>query len=95
MPLFVALIILFSYNMAHAANTPIGNVFCTTVGWMSGNLGVGIETIALLILGILALMGKISWQMAIIDAIGVAVLFGAAQLVAMSGAGAAAGCVIT
>jgi len=77
------------------ANTPMGNVLCTVVGWMSGNLGKGLETIMITTLGIGALLGKISWGTAMLEGIGGALIFGAAQLVEAMGAGASIGCETT
>lgn len=59
----------------------IANVLCTVVGWFTGNVGKGIATLAIIIIGVGALMGKVSWGMAIIVGIGVAVVFGATQIV--------------
>ena len=62
-------------------NTPMGNVLCTVADWFTGNTGKGLATIAVTIIGIGALLGKVSWGMAIIVGIGVAIVFGAAGLV--------------
>lgn len=39
----------------------IANVLCTVVGWFTGNVGKGIATLAIIIIGVGALMGKVSW----------------------------------
>jgi type IV secretion system protein VirB2 len=65
----------------------MGNVLCTVVRWFTGNTGKGLATIAITIIGIGALLGKVSWGMAMIVGIGVAIVFGAAQLVNTMGAG--------
>ncbi len=70
-----------------ARNTPMGNVMCTVVGWFTGNTGKGLATIAITIIGIGALLGKVSWGMAIIVGVGVAVVFGAAGIVDNMGGG--------
>lgn len=62
-------------------NTVIGNALCRVVTWFTGSTGKGIATIAIIIIGVGALMGKVSWGMAIIVGIGVALIFGAASLV--------------
>jgi type IV secretory pathway VirB2 component (pilin) len=64
-----------------AGGQTIADVLCTVVGWFTGNVGKGIATLAIIIIGVGALMGKVSWGMAIIVGIGVAVIFGAAQIV--------------
>jgi type IV secretion system protein VirB2 len=71
-----------------AGDTPMGAVLCQVVGWFTGNTGKGLATIAITVIGIGALLGKVSWGMAIIVGIGVAIVFGAAGIVnAMSGSG--------
>lgn len=65
----------------------IGRVLCTVVGWFTGPVGQGIATLAIIVIGVGALMGKVSWGMAIIVGIGVAVIFGAPTIVGELGAG--------
>ncbi len=79
--LSAAIIMMPDLSYATSANTPMGNVLCTTVGWFTGNTGKGLATIAISVIGIGALLGKVSWGMAIIVALGVAVVFGAPTLV--------------
>ena len=70
----------------------IGGLLCDVAGWFSGTVGRGIATLAIIVIGIGALMGKVSWGMAIIVGLGVAIIFGAPTLVAeLSGTGTA-GC---
>ncbi|MGE3713718.1 MAG: TrbC/VirB2 family protein [Alphaproteobacteria bacterium] len=83
----LAAVIVMVPDFAHAQNTPMGNVLCTVVAWFTGNTGKGLATIAVTIIGIGALLGKVSWGMAIIVGIGVAIVFGAATLVNTMGAG--------
>lgn len=69
-------------DMAFAQNdTPFGNIFCTVVQWFTGNTGKGLATIAITIIGIGALLGKVSWGMALIVGVGIAIVFGAAGIV--------------
>lgn len=70
-----------------SGDTPMGNVLCTVKGWFTGNTGKGLATIAITVIGIGALLGKVSWGMAIIVGIGVAIVFGAAGIVDAMGAG--------
>ena len=70
-----------------ANDTPMGNVMCTVVGWFTGNTGKGLATIAITVIGIGALLGKVSWGMAIIVGVGVAIVFGAAGIVDAMGGG--------
>ncbi len=64
-----------------STDTPLGKTLCAVVGWFTGNTGKGIATLAIIIIGVGALLGKVSWGMAIIVGLGVAVIFGAATLV--------------
>ncbi|MDX1975001.1 MAG: TrbC/VirB2 family protein [Rickettsiales bacterium] len=77
--------------LATGVNTPMGNVLCTVTDWFTGNTGKGLATIAITIIGIGALLGKVSWGMAMIVGIGVAIVFGASGIVTAMGAGAS-GC---
>ena len=61
------------------------NVLCNVVGWFTGEIGAGIATLAIIVIGIGALMGKVSWGMAIIVGIGVGVVFGAPSIVSALG----------
>lgn len=85
-------IVIFIPQAALAVDTPMGKTLCTVVTWMSGNLGKGLETIIICTLGIGAMLGKISWGAAIMEGIGCAIVFGAAQIVDAMNAGASAGC---
>jgi len=59
----------------------IGGLLCGVADWFTGSVGQGIATLAIIVIGIGALMGKVSWGMAIIVGIGVAVIFGAPTIV--------------
>ena len=65
----------------------IGNLLCNVADWFTGPVGQGIATLAIIVIGIGALMGKVSWGMAIIVGIGVAVIFGAPTIVSELGTG--------
>lgn len=79
-------------DMAAAGGT-IGRVLCNVVDWFNGPIGRGIATLAIIVIGVGALMGKVSWGMAIIVGVGVAVVFGADTIVGELGAdGAGDGC---
>ena len=69
------------------SNTPMGAVLCTVTGWFTGNTGKGLATIAITVIGIGALLGKVSWGMAIIVGTGVAIIFGAATIVSAMSTG--------
>lgn len=84
----LAAFIMLMPDMAHATDTRMGNVLCTVSKWFTGNTGKGLATIAITVIGIGALLGKVSWGMAMIVGIGVAIVFGASAIVATMGAGA-------
>lgn len=67
-------------SLAYAGAT-IGDVLCNVVDWFTGPVGSGIATLAIIVVGVGALMGKVSWGMAIIVGIGVAVIFGSKTIV--------------
>lgn len=90
--LSAAVIMLPDMAFATGTDTPMGKVLCTVVNWFTGNTGKGLATIAVTIIGIGALLGKVSWGMAMIVGIGVAIVFGAAGLVDAMGAGASSSC---
>lgn len=78
-------------NVGDVAN-PLGSVLCSIVSWLTGTTGRALATIAIVIIGIGALMGKVSWGMAIIVALGIAIVFGAGQIVSLLGGGERDGC---
>ena len=77
---------------ALAAANPIEAVMCNVVAFMTGTTGKAIATIAIIVVGLGALMGKISWGMALIVALGVALVFGAATIVENLGGEAGGSC---
>ncbi len=87
MALFVAYAVMLLPTEALAAN-PLGDTLCTVVDWFQGPIGSGIATLAIIVIGVGALMGKVSWGMAIIVGLGVGIIFGAADIVTMLGGAA-------
>ncbi len=72
---------LFS-NAAYAAHwTPMGAVLCYIAGFMYGNLGRGLATLAIIVVGVGATLGKVSWGLAITVAVGISVMGSADKLV--------------
>jgi len=80
-------IILYSSCMypAYAGNTPMGEVLCTILDWITGNLGRGLATIAVAILGVGAMLGKSSWGLALTVGIGIVVVFNGGNIVMLMG----------
>jgi type IV secretion system protein VirB2 len=69
-----------------AIDTPMGDVLCTIITWVIyGNLGRGLAVIAVLIVGVGATLGKVSWGLAITVGVGIAVIFGAPGIVTALG----------
>lgn len=69
-------------------DSPMGAVLCGLVAWLTGPTGRALATLAIIIIGVGALMGKVSWGMAIIVAIGIAIVFGAPTILTLLGGGA-------
>lgn len=67
--------------MAQNNTDAIGRVLCNIVKQLSGPIGKGISTIAIIVLGIGLFLGKLSWGLAVATAIGIGMIFGAAQIV--------------
>lgn len=76
-----ALVIMVPDFVAATNDTPFGNMFCTVKEWFTGNTGKGLATIAITIIGIGALLGKVSWGMALIVGVGIAIVFGATGII--------------
>ncbi len=53
----------------------------TILGWMNGTLSRSLAVIAIMVLGIMAMFGKLAWETAIKVVIGVVLVFGAASIV--------------
>ena len=68
---------------AHAA--PMATVLCTVLGIIEGDLGRGLATLAIVMLGTGACLGKVSWGLAITVAIGIGVMFNAAGVAVFLG----------
>ncbi len=55
-------------------------IVCNAVKFVTGPTGAAIATVAILILGVAAFFGKVTWGLAVLVAIGMAGLFGAAAI---------------
>lgn len=67
------------------ATNAIELAFCNVVNLLTNTTGRAVATVAVIAVGIGALLGKISWGMALIVAIGVALVFGASSIVTALG----------
>lgn len=75
-------------DSAFASNNALETVFCNVVQLLTGTTGKAVATVAIIAVGVGALLGKISWGMALIVAVGVALVFGAGTIVDALGASA-------
>lgn len=56
---------------------------CSVVLWFTGEMGQAIATLGILVLGLGALFGKVSWPMALITSFGISVMFMGGEIVEM------------
>jgi type IV secretory pathway VirB2 component (pilin) len=92
--LLTIFMLLIMMSQAHALVTSaMGNALCSIVEIVYGNLGRGLATLAVIIVGVGATLGKTSWGLAMTVAVGIAVMFNAHNIVSSIGAGSyAVGC---
>jgi len=74
-----------AYASSVTAMSPMSNALCIAATWITGTTGRGIATIGIAIIGFGALLGKVSWGMAMIVGVGIAVVFGSSTLVMLLG----------
>lgn len=82
---FIVAITTSATNVSYAADTAedgITGPLCKVVNLLTGPIGKGIATIAIVFLCFMLFVGKISWGVAIATAIGVAAIPAAPKLVA-------------
>ena len=65
----------------------VETIFCNMVAWFKGPIGKGVATIAMIMVGLGALFGKASWGLAIIAAVGIALIFGSQGVLVALGMG--------
>jgi type IV secretory pathway VirB2 component (pilin) len=76
---------------AEGINTSISKALCNMINWFNGPIGKGVATLAMIIMGIGALFGKVGWDKTIVLGVGVALIFGATGIVDALGGGKATG----
>jgi len=86
--LSLSLVIITLPDFAFATNDDISLTICNAAAMFTGNAGRGLATIGISILGVGALLGKVSWGLAMIVGIGIAILFGAENIIMGMGLGA-------
>jgi type IV secretory pathway VirB2 component (pilin) len=88
---FALCVMTVSAAFASPMNTPMGWVLCQIVWMVYGNLGRALATIAVIVIGVGATLGKVSWGLAITVAVGIAVIFNA-HLIVLALTGVAVNC---
>jgi type IV secretion system protein VirB2 len=68
-------------DSALAVISPMGNVLCKIVQIAYGNFGRALATLAVISLGVGAMLGKVSWGLALTVATGISVVFSADAIV--------------
>jgi type IV secretory pathway VirB2 component (pilin) len=79
MVMLVTLLVMMP-SLSYAAWTPMGDAICQASYWVMGNVGRGLAILAIMIIGIGAMLGKVSWGMAMVVGSGIAIIFGATTL---------------
>ena len=74
-------VVLMIPEFAIAEATTMEKGICSVVEFLQSGTGKALATVAVTIIGIGALLGKVSWGMALLVAVGVAVIFGAGSIV--------------
>lgn len=70
----VALLFYMAFAAAAMAGSPMGDVLCEVVNMITtGNLGKGLATLGIIVVGVGASIGKVSWGLAMTVAVGIAV----------------------
>jgi len=66
-------------------SSPMSNALCIAATWITGDSARARATIAVAIVGIGALLGKVSWGMAMAVGVGISVVFGSVAIVQLLG----------
>lgn len=75
-----------------APDTQISQTLCNIVTWLNGSTGRAVATIAVIVVGVMALAGRLNWSMAIIVVAGIALVFGAKAIVTALSPSGSGGC---
>ncbi len=77
---------------ATGAGNAIEKALCNVTALLTSATGRAIATLAVIVVGIGALMGKVSWGLALIVALGIALVFGAGTIVDAVAGGSTGAC---
>lgn len=69
-----AYMLLIDVSFAAGQPSAMGNILCKIVSFFQGNLGRGLGTLAIIIVGIGAMLGKVSWGLALIVIVGIVLM---------------------
>lgn len=73
-----------SFATTNQAADDFGKAICTIPeAVITGSIGRAIATIGIIIIGIMATLGRITWTQAMVVGVGISVIFGAAALAGM------------
>lgn len=90
---FVAcLLLLTPYAALSAVPNAVDTTFCNIIKAMSGSTGKALETLCVIILGIMMLTGKLSMKATMFEIVGAGLVVGAGSVVVALGAGSGAIC---
>lgn len=76
-----------SYALLSGFEIEVGWALCKVVFALQGTIGKALASLAVIILGVSAFFGKISWGFAVTVAAGILILFGAMEIVSMFSGG--------
>lgn len=79
-------------DMVLAANHAIDDTFCNVISAFSGGTGKAIETVCVIILGVMLMLGKLSLSSTMSEILGAGLVVGAGSVVMALGAGGSAIC---
>jgi type IV secretory pathway VirB2 component (pilin) len=78
------LVLALGATNSYATATGVSKAICTIpLSVINTSIGRGIATLGIIIIGVMATLGRVTWTQAIVVGVGIAVIFGAASLAAM------------
>lgn len=88
---FLGLLPASAFAGGAGSSDPLTLSLCTVIGWFTGDLGRAIATLGVVVLAVGAMMGKVSWGMALTVTAGISIMLSGeavvAKLTGLSGAG--------
>ncbi len=77
----ITTIFMFDVSVFAEQTDVVGERICAIVAILQGNFAKGIATIAIMVLGVGAFTGKMSWTTILITAVGIIIIFSAGAVV--------------